>query len=38
MPGDGPYLRLSPARHGTDGFFVAIFARRASSLSSTDEP
>ncbi|HZU89610.1 MAG TPA: RsmB/NOP family class I SAM-dependent RNA methyltransferase [Stellaceae bacterium] len=38
MPGDGPYLRLSPARHGTDGFFVAIFARRASSLSPTDEP
>ncbi|HEX2151804.1 MAG TPA: rRNA cytosine-C5-methylase, partial [Stellaceae bacterium] len=24
--GDG-YLRLTPARHGTDGFFVAIFER-----------
>jgi 16S rRNA (cytosine967-C5)-methyltransferase len=23
-PVDGPYLRLSPARHGTDGFFAAI--------------
>jgi len=29
--GDGPYLRLSPARHGTDGFFVAILARAAES-------
>jgi 16S rRNA (cytosine967-C5)-methyltransferase len=26
-PGDEPYLRLTPARHGTDGFFVAIFER-----------
>jgi 16S rRNA (cytosine967-C5)-methyltransferase len=24
---DGPYLRLTPARHGTDGFFVAILER-----------
>jgi 16S rRNA (cytosine967-C5)-methyltransferase len=38
MPGDGPYLRLSPARHGTDGFFVAIFARRAPSPFPADEP
>jgi hypothetical protein len=22
-------LRLTPARHGTDGFFVAVFERRA---------
>lgn len=22
--GDSPYLRLTPARHGTDGFFVAV--------------
>lgn len=27
--GGDPWLRLSPARHGTDGFFVAVFARRA---------
>jgi 16S rRNA (cytosine967-C5)-methyltransferase len=26
-PGGGDYLRLTPARHGTDGFFVAIFER-----------
>ena len=24
-----PWLRLGPARHGTDGFFIAIFARKA---------
>ncbi len=24
----GPYLLLSPARHGTDGFFAAILERR----------
>ncbi len=26
--GDGPYLALTPAMHGTDGFFVAIFERK----------
>jgi 16S rRNA (cytosine967-C5)-methyltransferase len=26
-PAGEDYLRLSPARHGTDGFFVALFAR-----------
>jgi 16S rRNA (cytosine967-C5)-methyltransferase len=26
-PSDGPYLRLSPHRHGTDGFFVAVLER-----------
>ena len=26
-PADGRYLRLSPHRHGTDGFFVAILER-----------
>jgi 16S rRNA (cytosine967-C5)-methyltransferase len=26
-PVDGPYLRLTPARHGTDGFFAAILER-----------
>ncbi len=24
---DGPYLRLTPARHGTDGFFAAVLER-----------
>jgi len=27
-PSDAPYLHLTPARHGTDGFFVAILERR----------
>ncbi|MGH7109770.1 MAG: RsmB/NOP family class I SAM-dependent RNA methyltransferase [Stellaceae bacterium] len=35
--GSGRYLRLSPARHGTDGFFVAIFERRPAP-SETDPP
>jgi 16S rRNA (cytosine967-C5)-methyltransferase len=26
-PSDGPFLTLTPARHGTDGFFVAILTR-----------
>lgn len=26
-PADGPYLRLSPHRNGTDGFFVAVLER-----------
>ena len=28
MPDCGRYLRLTPAQHGTDGFFVAIFERQ----------
>ena len=28
-PGKEPALRLSPAQHGTDGFFVAVLERRA---------
>ncbi|MGP1395218.1 MAG: RsmB/NOP family class I SAM-dependent RNA methyltransferase [Inquilinaceae bacterium] len=32
-PCDGPFLRLTPARHGTDGFFVAILERAAGPLS-----
>jgi 16S rRNA (cytosine967-C5)-methyltransferase len=28
-PGGEDHLRLTPARHGTDGFFGALFARRA---------
>ena len=27
-PAEGPYLRLTPAQHGTDGFFVAVMERR----------
>lgn len=30
-PEDGPSLQLTPARHGTDGFFVAILERRLKS-------
>jgi 16S rRNA (cytosine967-C5)-methyltransferase len=29
----GDYLRLTPARHGTDGFFAALFERRAETKS-----
>ncbi len=35
-PGGAPYLRLTPARHGTDGFFIAIFERRQSAAK--DDP
>jgi 16S rRNA (cytosine967-C5)-methyltransferase len=28
VPGQGPCLALSPARHGTDGFFAAVLERR----------
>jgi 16S rRNA (cytosine967-C5)-methyltransferase len=27
-PGDGPYMRLTPHRHGTDGFFAAVLVRK----------
>ena len=30
-PTGGPYLRLSPARHGTDGFFAAVMERQAEA-------
>jgi 16S rRNA (cytosine967-C5)-methyltransferase len=29
LPGAGEHLRLSPLRHGTDGFFAAVLERRA---------
>lgn len=29
-PGEGPFMALSPARHGTDGFFAAVLQRRAA--------
>jgi 16S rRNA (cytosine967-C5)-methyltransferase len=37
-PGGDDYLRLTPARHGTDGFFVAQFARRAAPAAVEAEP
>jgi 16S rRNA (cytosine967-C5)-methyltransferase len=33
-PGGEDYLRLTPARHGTDGFFVAIFERHPCQTAS----
>jgi 16S rRNA (cytosine967-C5)-methyltransferase len=27
-PGEGPFMALSPARHGTDGFFTAVLERQ----------
>ncbi|MBU6497323.1 MAG: RsmB/NOP family class I SAM-dependent RNA methyltransferase, partial [Rhodospirillales bacterium] len=27
VPGDGPYLALTPRAHGTDGFFAAVLER-----------
>jgi 16S rRNA (cytosine967-C5)-methyltransferase len=27
-PGEGLFMALSPARHGTDGFFAAVLERR----------
>jgi len=29
MPGPGPYMRLTPMQHGTDGFFGAVLERAA---------
>jgi 16S rRNA (cytosine967-C5)-methyltransferase len=28
LPGKGPFLRLTPAQHDTDGFFAAVMARK----------
>jgi len=33
-PGSDRYLRLTPAQHGTDGFFVAIFERQPNPTAS----
>jgi 16S rRNA (cytosine967-C5)-methyltransferase len=30
-PAGGDYLRLTPAQHGTDGFFVALFERKPAA-------
>ena len=37
-PGGEDYLRLTPAMHGTDGFFVALFDRRANNSNVIPEP
>src|SRR5258708_14431446 len=37
-PGGDDYLRLTPARHGPDGFFVAQFVRQAAPATSPDQP
>jgi 16S rRNA (cytosine967-C5)-methyltransferase len=37
-PGGEDYLRLTAARHGTDGFFVAIFERCAASPGEDPSP
>ena len=31
-PAGTDYLRLTPAQHGTDGFFVALFERKVQEL------
>ena len=33
VPLDGPYLKLTPARHGCDGFFGAVLTRREGGWS-----
>lgn len=35
-PAPGPYLRLTPHRHGTDGFFTAVLARRTEAATSKE--
>ena len=37
-PADTPTLSLTPLRHGTDGFFVAVMERKASSPKETTDP
>jgi len=31
-PGEGPYLLMTPARHGTDGFFAAVLRREVAAV------
>lgn len=35
---DGPYLRLRPDLHGTDGFFAAVMQRDKPGLAAADKP
>lgn len=37
-PVDGPYLRLTPARHNTDGFFAAVLVRADAAPASPPVP
>jgi 16S rRNA (cytosine967-C5)-methyltransferase len=36
-PAPGPMLHLTPARHGTDGFFVAVLERQATAPAETQD-
>ncbi|HRJ61886.1 MAG TPA: RsmB/NOP family class I SAM-dependent RNA methyltransferase [Azospirillaceae bacterium] len=35
-PCDGPYLALTPARHGADGFFAAVMTRKAPASTASE--
>ena len=35
LPDTGQYLALTPARHGTDGFFAAVLERRTGARNET---
>ena len=37
VPGPGPYLSLTPRRHGTDGFFAAVLQRAAAPESAAPQ-
>lgn len=37
-PVEGPYLRLTPGRHDTDGFFAAVLVRKAEEPVSEEAP
>jgi len=37
-PVQGDMLRLTPARHGTDGFFVAVLARKPAPVKAPESP
>ena len=36
-PAEGPYLRLMPAKHDTDGFFAAVLERKAEEEKGGEE-
>ena len=37
-PAEGPYLRLMPGKHDTDGFFAAVLERRTEEEKGVEEP
>jgi 16S rRNA (cytosine967-C5)-methyltransferase len=37
LPSPPPYLKLTPARHGTDGFFAAVMERQAAPAQEADD-